>query len=154
MSDDSYDAAQRFIMGRMDLLLGRLEQLGRQIRDTVARIVGTTVAEAISEAVRLAMRLVPHRTTSPPSRDDWHAGGTYDPYGDDGYDQHYPADQDAYMPAPRPTWDWHDIVRRVVRFATRTVLRLKSWRIGRWLPLGGAAAMEYLLLAKPAETAG
>ena len=144
-------AAQRFIVEQMDLLLGRLEQLGRQIRDTVARIVGTTVAEAVSEAIRLAMRLVPQRKTAPSGRDEWR--DSYDPY-DDGYDQQYDADRDAYVPVPRPRWDWHGIVSRVIGCAMRTVIRLRRWRIGPWLPLGGAAALEYLLLTPPAETAG
>ena len=149
-----YGAAQQFIMEQMDLLLGRFEQLGRQIRDTVARIVGTTVAEAVSEAIRLAMKLVPHRKNSPLGRHEWRAGDTYDPYGDESYDQPYHSERDAYMPGRRPSWDWRGIATRVVRCAMRTIFRLRSWRIGPWLPLGGAAALEYLLLTPPAETAG
>jgi hypothetical protein len=149
-----YGPAQQFIVDQMDLLLGRLEQLGQQLRDTVARIIGTTVAEAVSEAIRLAMKLVPHRKTSPSGRDEWRYGESYDPYGDDGYDQHYQFERDAYSPAPRPTWDWRGIMNRVVRLAARTVFRLKSWRFGPWLPLGGTAVLEYLLLSPPAETAG
>lgn len=154
MSDASQGAAQRFIMEQMDMLLGRLEQLGQQIRDTVARIIGTTVAEAVSEAIRLAMRLVPHRKIASSARDEWRDGESYDPYEDDGYDQRYQSERDAYAPVPRPTWDWRGIASRVVRWAAGTFARLKSWRIGPWLPLGSAAALEYLLLTPPAETAG
>ena len=154
MSNDTHGAAQKFIVDQMDMLLGRLEQLGQQIRDTVARIIGTTVAEAVSEAIRLAMRLVPHRTPAPSGTDEWRYGESYDPYEENGYGQHYEAERDAYAPALRATWDWRGIMSRVVRWAAGTVVRLKSWTIGPWLPLGGAAALEYLLLKPPAETAG
>ncbi len=144
--------AERFIVDQMDLLLGRFEQLGRQIRDTVARIVGTTVADAVSEAIRLAMRLIPQRRPTSSGRGNWQYDESYDPYEDDDYDHRYPGDRDADMRSSRSTQDW-GLVSRVIRFATRTLLRLKSWRFGHWLPLGGVAALEYLLLAPPTQAA-
>ncbi len=144
--------AERFIVDQMDLLLGRFEQLGRQIRDTVARIVGTTVADAVSEAIRLAMRLIPQRRTVASGRGNWQSDESYDPYEDDDYEQHYPGDRDVYSHSSRSTQNW-GLISRVVCFATRTLLRLKSWRIGHWLPLGGVAAFEYFLLAPPTEAA-
>ena len=46
------------MLERIELLLSRLGQLGHQLRDTVARIIGTTVAEAVAEAIRGLTRLV------------------------------------------------------------------------------------------------
>ncbi len=152
MSNDQtpQEAAVRFIVDQIDLLLVRFEQLGRQIRDTVARIVGTTVADAVSEAIRLAMRMIPQRRPAPSRRGNWQYDESYDPYEDDDFDQRYRGDRDADMPSSRSTQDW-GLVSRIVCFATRTLLRLKSWRIGHWLPLGGVAALEYLVLAPPNE---
>jgi hypothetical protein len=85
--------AQSFILERVDLLLARLESLGRQIRDTVARIVGTTVAEAVAEMIRSVTRYLPGRRFQRPR--------IYDEYGyDDGYDP-YSGDEDPFgRPAP------------------------------------------------------
>ena len=66
VNSSNLDAAREFIRERMDQLLGRLEQLGGQIREAVARVVGTTVAEAISESVRALLHLLPHRRFSAP----------------------------------------------------------------------------------------
>jgi hypothetical protein len=146
-----HGAAQRLIVEQMDLLLGRLEQLGRQLGNTVARILGTTVADAVSEAIRLVLRLVPHRKPSS-DRCCWRDGDSYDPYEGDGYGQHYQDEHEDYLPVVRSSWQWRRLMSRVICFAAGMIARLKSWKVARLLSLGGAAILEYLILMTPAET--
>jgi hypothetical protein len=148
----SFGTAQHFVLEQVDLFLGRLEQLGRQIRDTVARIIGTTVAEAVSEAIQLAMRLLPHRRLTSSRRDERLLGESYDSYGDDGYGCQYQEARGFCGPTPPSTLNWRGIVSSVAGFAARHIHRLRSWKIGPWLPLGGVAALRYLLRI-PAGTA-
>ena len=140
----STGAAQQFIIDQMDLLLGRLEQLGRQVRDAVARIVGTTVADAVSETIRAVLRFVPRRAGPVP--DSRYGSDTYDPYGnDDGYDRDYEG-SDGYSPRSRTSWNWRGMVRGIMNIAMTTMDRLKSWPLTRWAVIGGATVMDLILL--------
>jgi hypothetical protein len=131
MSDHGHEGtAQRFILERIDLLLARLESLGRQIRDTVARIVGTTVAEAVAEMIRRVTRFLPGRRSQRPR--------IYDEYGyDDGYDP-YADEADPFGgPAPirradpvKPTSSnrCRRLLAAVARILIRWVWRVKNLR--------------------------
>jgi hypothetical protein len=148
-----YGPAQQFILNQMDMLLARFEQLGRQIRDIVSRIIGTTVAEAVSEAIRAATRMVPQRRALP-ERENWRQGDRYAPYEGDEED-YYPRDQYAsydHDPVQRTRSDWRGVIRGVIRLMTAMFSRLKSWPATRWVVIGSATMMDVILLAPPRPT--
>src|SRR4051812_3032489 len=96
-----YSPAQRFVLERLDLLLGRLEELGRQVRDTIARIVGSTVAESVADLMRKAVRCLPGHQDRYRDYDE-----EYDPYGYDPYGNENP--RHHYRQTDVPSFDWHE----------------------------------------------